>query len=251
MFTNLLASAPRRATGPGAWLASTAAHTLALAALLYLSGIADGPGGATFDRVTLVEITQPLDAPPPQPPPPPAPEPEPAAAEAAPVEVEVPKGYQTLAAPEEILARIPDPGVVAIRAEDFSGVGIAGGLARGTLLVRPDSTPPAPVVEAPVSVAVVDERPRVLNLNELVSRMRDLYPPNYRIAEVEAQVVVQLVVDREGRVEQDPTVVSTSHEAFAAPTLQVVRHLRWEPARRNGKPVRVWVRLPVAWSVDD
>jgi outer membrane biosynthesis protein TonB len=45
-------------------------------------------------------------------------------------------------------------------------------------------------------------------------------------------------------------VLSATHPDFASASMELVRLIRFEPARRNGRPVRVWVQLPVDWKVD-
>ena len=81
--------------------------------------------------------------------------------------------------------------------------------------------------------------------------MRALYPPIYRAAGIQGRAVVQLVVDTEGRVEDEGmSVVSATAPDFAAASLELARLVRFEPARRNGRPVRVWVQLPVDWKID-
>jgi outer membrane biosynthesis protein TonB len=46
------------------------------------------------------------------------------------------------------------------------------------------------------------------------------------------------------------SVLSASHPDFAAASMELARLVRFEPARRNGRAVRVWVQLPVDWKVD-
>ena len=252
MFSNLLASAPKRAAlSPSAWGVSSVLHVLALSAVAWGTSLAtEAPAtSAPVIYVSLTDAPEPLDEPE-QPPP----AEQPAGPEAAPVEIvrtDVPEGFQELSAPDEILASIPPPSSVEIRAEDFSGMGVAGGVARGRpiLAAAPDTA--RPVQPAPLSVAVVDEAPRVLNREQIAVRMRDLYPLRYRMADIEGQVVVQLVVGTDGRVEEDGlSVVSSTYPEFEGPSRELVQELRWEPARRNGQPVRVWVRLPVSWTID-
>ena len=251
MFSNLLFSKPQRRTVRSpAWGVSVVVHALAVVlAVNGASRLNEQRGPAVFEAVTFMDIA-------PEPErveePKPEPEPEAAAPEPAPevTRPELPAGYQVLAAPEEMVG-IPAPGLVEIRAEDFTGRGIAGGVGGGLPLKLAPTTPRAPEVEAPMSVAVVDEPPRVSNAAEIASRMEELYPMTLRMAGVGGQVVIQLVVDAKGFVEtKGDTIVSSSHRELDRPTRELARIVRFEPARRNGNPVRVWVRLPVTWSVD-
>ena len=254
MFTNLMASAPkRRRESPAAWGVSVLFHVTA--ALLLAEGasrMAAGPRVPTvFDRVTYVDIAQERAR---EPEPKPA---EPAAAPAPPetppevTRPDLPAGYQVLSVPDEVVG-IPPAGLTEFRAEDFSGRGVAGGVAGGRPLQLVATTRAAPAAEeAPVSVTVVDEPPRVINVATLRSRMEALYPVNLRFAGIGGPVVIQLVVDTKGFVEpRGDTIVSAAFRELESPTRELVRSLRFEPARRNGRPVRVWVRLPVIWSVE-
>ena len=158
-----------------------------------------------------------------------------------------------LAGPAEMIG-IPEPGKVEVRPEDFTGRGVAAGIARG-LTSKMAATVPmvvrAPEVDEPVSVAVVDQPPRVANAPEIAARMEELYPMGLRLAGIGGEVVIQLVVDAKGRVEATgDTIVSSSHRGLEQPTRALARVVRFEPALRNGNPVRVWVRLPVQWTVD-
>ena len=89
-----------------------------------------------------------------------------------------------------------------------------------------------------------------LNLAELAPQMEQLYPRHLWLNDIQGHVEIQLVVDVEGRVEKDQMkVVSATNPDFEAATRALVRLMRWEPARRNGRPVRVWVLLPVNWTM--
>jgi protein TonB len=251
MFSNLMASAPKR-TGfraAPAWGVSVLVH--ALGAFLFATGAArlsTRGDEVVFDRVSYVDISQ-------EPPPEPEPEVEdtPAPAQPAPAEVtepDLPAGYQVLAVPDEVVG-IPAPGLVEFRAEDFTGRGIAGGVGGGRPLHLAPTPARAPEPEPVLSVAVVDEPPRIVNALEISSRMEELYPMHLRLARVSGEVVIQLVVDAKGNVEpKGDTIVSATNRELVLPTRALARVVRFEPARRNGNPVRVWVRLPVSWKAD-
>jgi protein TonB len=253
MFSNLMASAPRRSILPGtpAWGLATILHAFVVSLVFWQTGrpteaqYTGDPVTVTF--VSLPDEPAPLDEPNE---PPPA---ESDVVEAPAPEVErldVPEGFQQLA-PPELLAGIPEPGRVEIRAEDFSGRGIAGGLARGFPLRAPEPTRAAEAdLGQPLSVSVVDEAPRLRNRAEISPRMTDLYPLHLRMADIEGQVVIDVVVGSDGRVEAESMkVLSATLAEFEAPTRALVRLMHFEPARRNGRPVRVWIRLPVTWAI--
>ena len=41
------------------------------------------------------------------------------------------------------------------------------------------------------------------------------------------------------------------HALYCSPALRAIQTLRFTPARLNGRPVRVWVELPIQWTVMD
>lgn len=90
--------------------------------------------------------------------------------------------------------------------------------------------------------------PRPTNLDELRVALQANYPPALRAASVGAVVEVRFRVDVRG-VPRDLTVTRSTHPEFDVPTLESVRVLRFAPAEVDGKPVPVWVVLPIQWSV--
>lgn len=249
MFTNLMASAPQRRLGstpPALGLATTLHIAIVLTLVWQTSKPAEQRAAPRAEQFTFLSIPEaPAPVEPPEPPPAAADE-QPAAPEAAP---DVPAGYQVLAAPAEITG-IPEPGKVEFRAEDFTGRGIAGGLGGGRKVLVAAPPDSAPELETPLSVAVVDQPPRLKNLAEITPRLEALYPRSYHMAGIEGRVIIEVVVDRDGRVEDDTMkVVSSSHADFEEPSRDLVRLMRFEPARRNGRAVRVWIRLPINWTI--
>jgi protein TonB len=102
----------------------------------------------------------------------------------------------------------------------------------------------------PLSVEFVDRPPRPTNVRDLGPRMRELYPPTYRQVGIEGQAVVEFVVDAQGRVEDEGmSIVSSTHPDFRQATQELIKLLRFEPATVNGRPVRVWIRMPVEWKI--
>ena len=45
------------------------------------------------------------------------------------------------------------------------------------------------------------------------------------------------------------SIVSATHPDFGPASMELALLVRFEPARRNGRPVRVWVQLPVDWTI--
>jgi protein TonB len=247
MFTHLMASSPeRRPLSMSGWGGVAAGlHATLLLGVLWISSRPAPAENVVEGPVTYILL--PEEAPPPPPtdfPTEPPPLPDAPKAPAAPAQPELALGFQELELPREIPVRIPPPSTFRVRARDFSGVGVPGGVGRVY-------EPPVDTVAAPVPLAVVDRLPQLKNTSELASRMRALYPPILRSAGIEGRAVLQLVVDTQGRVELEGLkVLSATHPEFGAAAVALAPMIRFEPARRNGRPVRVWVQLPVDWQVN-
>jgi protein TonB len=247
MFTTLMASSPeRRPWSMSGWGGISAGlHAALLLGVLWITSRPSAVESVAEERITYIVFPQeePLPVDVPVEPPPPAEADVPTAPELPPV-AEEPRGFQELEIPREVPVTIPPPSTFRVRAVDYRGVGVAGGTGEGYVA-------PVDTVAAPLPLAVVDRLPQMKNVGELANRMRALYPPIYRAAGIEGRAVVQLVVDTEGRVEPEGmSVISASHPDFAAASMELARLVRFEPARRNGRAVRVWVQLPVDWKVD-
>jgi len=148
------------------------------------------------------------------------------------------RGFQTIVAVTEIPTELPpidlsekfDP-------RDYSGTGVEGGVAEGREL-DPSET------MAVFAVSVVEEPPEVLESAALV------YPPLLQQAGIEGRAVLEFVVDPRGYVETNTIkVIKSSHPAFTAAAQAAAPRMRFSPARVNGRPVRVLVRLPFDFTL--
>jgi TonB family protein len=97
---------------------------------------------------------------------------------------------------------------------------------------------------APGSDEIVHAASAVQVPARLVQSAAPVYPGHARADDVEGDVGVEIVVDREGRVVEARVTRSAGH-GFDAAALTAVRAYRFSPAQREGRTVRV--RMP--WSV--
>jgi protein TonB len=279
MFNNLIASEDKRkkVLGPRTLVTSIAAHVVLLGGALYAAANAPDPAERpSEEQVTYMEIepTPPPPAPEPvEPPPPPEvePEPEPEAPrpDDPPAVIEAPeeptptppvaKGFQELAPPSDVPDRLPDVDASAppVRAEDFSGVGVAGGISKGVEGGQARNTaqePPTGASKAssgPVDVNVVEERPSLRNAAEMQRVLQRLYPPLLRDAGVTGQTMLKFVIDANGRVESGSVeVLSSTHDGFSSASIEAADRFRFSPAKIGGRPVRVSISMPISWTLD-
>jgi periplasmic protein TonB len=96
----------------------------------------------------------------------------------------------------------------------------------------------------------VDRLPEIANSAEIAATMEKVYPPELRAAGVTGFVVLRFRVRDDGWVDEESVLVSrSSHPAFAEAACAVARRIRFTPARYRGRPVRVWVELPLEFGV--
>lgn len=210
-------------SGGGDWLriwAGAAGLTLAVFLVLPLTQMAS----SRVQRLRFLTAVQTvaLDSQPPSdaPPPPPPPEPEP---------TEPPPPTLAEASPNMSLN---------LSLEIIPG---AGGAWSGTLLGMWDSVQAAATVDTFQAEDL--ERPP-----EVISAVPPVYPAALRRAGVEGRVVLLVVVDEQGRVEE-ARVERSSRPEFEAPALEAVRKWRFRPGMKDGQPVRTFLRQPIRFSV--
>ncbi len=148
------------------------------------------------------------------------------------------KGFQTIVAVTDIPTELPPIDLTErFDPRDYSGVGVEGGVAEGRELDVSETM-------AVFAASVVEEKPEVLESAAL------MYPPLLRQAGIEGRAVLEFVVDPRGFVEANTIkVIKSSHPAFTAAAVEAAPKMRFSPARVNGRPVRVLVRLPFDFTL--
>jgi periplasmic protein TonB len=178
---------------------------------------------------TMLAFVAAAPAPPPPPPPPP-----PAAKKAVSPDIKpVPTtGAVPIAAPPGIRPELPDD-------EGFDGVpggvegGIPGGVVGGVVGGLPTEIPPPPpapalpAVRAPVRIGGQIEAPA------LVQRVEPIYAPLAVRANVTGTVILEAVVDAEGRV-AEVKVLRSAHKLLDESAIAAVRQWRYSPLVLNG-----------------
>jgi protein TonB len=153
------------------------------------------------------------------------------------------------------VARIPAETVVHIIGcdNDWCQVGVrrrVGYLPRGVLAAEPDRSL-AEAAELPAEdpgqvflEAVVDERPEVLSGPPLQ------YPDLLRKAGVQGRVLVQAIVNTNGRAEPSSVrILQNPDPGFESIAREYVLRAQFKPGRVRGHPVRVLVNLPIDFKI--
>jgi len=226
-------------------LISTAAHVIVLGVavaipVLYVS--AELP--PVPEMIAFV-----VSAAPPAPPPPPPP-PASAARPSKPTAIKpVPSSSPRAApveAPREIVAETfveeagSDEGVPGGVEGGVPG-GVVGGVVGGLVSERPPPPPPPPVARAPVRIGGELKAPA------LVERVEPEYPPLAVRAQVQGVVILEAIVDRDGRVEDVRVLRSIPLLDKAA--IAAVQQWRYSPLLLNGTPERFVLTVTVSFSL--
>jgi len=234
--------APHRSSIPV--LISTAAHVIVLGAMLAIPILyvtEDLP--EIPDMLTFVVSAAP--PPPPPPPPPAAPAPTPSKPKVTkPVPTTSPRAAP-VEAPREIIEETYDEIGSEEGVPDGVEGGIPGGVVGGFIIDLPQPPPPppppAPVTRDPVRVGGDLKAPA------LVERVEPEYPPLAVRAKVEGVVILEALVDLQGRVESVRVLRSIPLLDNAA--IAAVRQWRYSPLLLNGQPERFVLTVTLSFSL--
>jgi len=237
MFNNLLESKAKKQKRFGGLATAAVLHAIALGGLVYVNATAGPPEEAVIEeKAEFVEVKK-------DEPPPPEPEKPPPPQEVV-TQNPPPKGFQVLTAPIEIPTVIPeiDLSKKVTDEADFSGRGVAGGIAKGVEGVK------APVVQndQPYFDFQVEKPAMGAPGNPAPS-----YPDMLRSAGVEGTVLAQFVVDTTGRADMSTfKVLKADHDLFASSIKAVLPRMRFLPAEVGGRKVKQLVQQPFVFSLN-
>ena len=236
MFNNLIESKAKKQRSTAGTVTSVIVHGILISGAVYATAQATMEAEKPKEeKVEFVEMKK--DEPPPpknEPPPPPPPE-----AVAAPPP---PKGFQVLQAPIDIPVDIPkiDLSRKLTDESDFSGKGVAGGVAKGDPNVKS-----APIADNQTYFEFQVEKQAQVN-GALAAR----YPSVLQSQGVEGKVIAQFVVDTNGRAEMGSwKVLETSNELFSQAAKDAARSARFFPAEVGGRKVRQLVQQPFTFAL--
>ena len=249
MFGVVTGRRRRRISNPRTIAVSVAAHVLLFGGVA-LASAADRRAPELADIIDIGPVPEEAKPEPPKTPEPPRPEPvrpdEPPRVEGT---------TRELPAPVDVPPDIPpvNPAEDPVDPSEFSGKGPIGNVIVENPVRTGETVVPAePGNGAEVfDVGTVEVRPDFQNRAEIGRLLRRSYPPLLLDAGVEGRVVIEMVVNAEGRVEPGSvTVVSATHPGFADASIRVAEKMRFAPARIGDQRVAVRVTLPVDWDIE-
>lgn len=237
MFNNLIESKAKRQKRLGGSITSIVVHAAVVVGLVVVTanaGIKDEE--EKVEKVDFVEVKK--DEP--KPPEPEKPPPPPDVTVAPPP----PKGFQVLSAPIEIPNVIPDIDLSKKVTDeaDFSGKGVAGGVAKGV----EGGKGPVPQGDQPYFDFQV-EKPVVA----APGSQGPAYPDMLRSAGIEGQVLAQFVVDTTGRADMSTfKALRSDNDLFTTAVKNALQRMRFLPAEVGGRKVKQLVQQPFQFSLN-
>jgi TonB family protein len=235
--------------------AAVLAHAAAVAALWATPPAAPAPPRRPPTRVTLVAPRAPAPAPRPRAPEPERPrppEPPRTARLAPPDRPPPPPSAAAPATPAPAPSAPPPPRRFAVSMDaTVPGGGVAVPTTPGPAARRGDPLAPAsaPVGDlAPADATEVERLPRLVR-QPGSEEMRALYPEGARRDGLEADVKVQILVGEDGAV-RDVRAVGRAGSGFDDVAQRLSRRMAFEPARRGGRAVPVWITWTWKFRLD-
>ena len=234
MFDQLLETKPKKQRSTGGTVISIILHTVLIAAAVVLTKkTADALEKPKEEKVVLAETKK---------------EPEPEKPKEQPKEqvvaqVAPPKGFQVLTPPIDVPDVIPDVDLTrkATDADDFSGKGVQGGIAKG--------------VEGGTGPVISDQPYFDFQVEKAAAGIpgsgNPAYPEMLKSSGVEGEALVQFIVDTTGRAELGSfKVLRASHDAFGQAVRSALPRMRFLPAEIGGRKVRMLVQQPFAFALN-
>jgi protein TonB len=242
LFSGDRRRAPHRDTIPV--LIAGAAHVIGVGALLAIPIVYVTTGPPLVPDM-LAFVTSAPSPPPPPPPPPPAASPASTRQVVKPVPT-VSARAVTVEAPSEIVEEmhVDTSSLAGVPGGIEGGVlgGVVGGVVGGLIAADlPPPPPPAAVEPGPVRVGGELKAPKLLE------RVEPEYPPLAVRARVQGVVILEAVVDRQGRVEDVSVLRSIPLLDRAA--IAAVRQWHYSPLLLNGQPERFVLTVTLSFSL--
>jgi protein TonB len=238
MFSTLLESKPKKQRSTGSTIFSVFLHVSLGVMAVYAT--ARGTGvieDEKVEEINYVKVEEQKPEPEPEPEKPREPPPD------MPATPPPPKGFQVLTAPVDIPDVIPDIDLTkaTTNEDDFSGRGVAGGIAKGV----EGGTAPV-VADAPLFEFQV-EKPAMA----MPGGTPPAYPKILQSANIQGQVTAMFVVDTSGRADLSTfRVLESDHDLFTSAVKTALPKMRFYAAEVGGRKVKMWVQQAFAFKLE-
>jgi len=235
MFDNLIESQAAKQRRAGGFLWSFVIHGILISAAVYATySVGNALEKPKAEKVEFVTVKK-DEPPPPKEEKPPPPE--------VVMKAPPPKGFQVLTAPIKIPDVLPDIDLSkkVTNEEDFTGKGVAGGIAKGVV----GGTPQPVNSDQPYFEFQVEKQ-----VAPYPGNTAPRYPDMLRSANVEGEVLAQFVVDTSGRAEMNTfKVIKSTHDLFTNAVRAALPNMKFYPAEVGGKHVKQLVQMPFQFNL--
>lgn len=146
-----------------------------------------------------------------------------------------------------------DPeGSAGVKMAAPAGAGAPAAAADSTLLPKTSTRERRPLgladadekpVPTPFSV-----RPELRNQAEVQQALAASYPPLLRDAGIGGETLMWVHIDETGVVKRSQVHTSSGYPALDSAAVQVTRSMAFAPAQDEGKPVPVWIAIPIVFA---
>ncbi len=92
------------------------------------------------------------------------------------------------------------------------------------------------------------ERPELKDKEAVAKALESYYPPLLRDAGIGGTAQVWFYISETGKVEEVQLKETSGHKALDQAALKVAKSMAFTPARNKGKPVPVWVSIPLVFQ---
>jgi len=236
MFNNLIESKAQKQKRAGGMVMSAVIHSVLITAAVYgtlhASEALEKPKAEKVEFVTVKKDEPPPPKEQPKPPPP-----------DVVVKAPPPEGFQVLTAPIKIPDVLPDIDLSkkVTNEEDFTGKGVAGGVAKGVV-----GGVPAPANDNQTYFEFQVEK----QVQPFPGQSGPRYPDMLRSANVEGEVLAQFVVDTTGRADMATfKVLKSTHDLFTNAVKATLPNMKFYPAEVGGKKVKQLVQMPFQFNL--
>ncbi len=93
--------------------------------------------------------------------------------------------------------------------------------------------------------------PSLVNADEVTREIQELYPPDLVRQGIGGEAVLRIWLDERGQVVRTQVYMSTGVPRLDSIAVEVSDHMRFRPAKSRDQPVRVFVQIPVTFTVPD
>ena len=91
--------------------------------------------------------------------------------------------------------------------------------------------------------------PDNVNPPELLEFQRPVYPKNLRERDIEGKVILKILIDKEGKVQEIQIFESSGYKMFDQIAIKSVRQWRFKPARKGNQQRESWVLIPINFQI--